>query len=98
MNMFLMLKSKMNAASKQPIVQSNYAHTAVLYRKKKNMAKYGCIVCRYIYDPVAGDARQYVHAGTVFQELPEDWCCPECGAGSENFKRLEKGRPGQVSD
>ncbi len=49
------------------------------------MQKYICDVCGYIYDPEAGDPGAGVAAGTSFDDLPEDWTCPECGVGTDQF-------------
>ena len=44
--------------------------------------------CGYIYNPKKGDKKKDVSKGTEFKELPEDWCCPCCGAGKKFFKSL----------
>lgn len=49
------------------------------------MEKYRCEVCGYVYDPVLGDPNRGVRPDSPFKELPEEWCCPVCGAGKENF-------------
>lgn len=49
------------------------------------MQKYICNVCGYIYDPEAGDTDHNVPAGTTFEQLPEGWTCPVCGADKSNF-------------
>ena len=49
------------------------------------MKKYVCQVCGYIYDPTEGDPDNGVAAGTAFETIPEDWVCPMCGAGKEDF-------------
>ncbi|MDD4953177.1 MAG: rubredoxin [Desulfovibrionaceae bacterium] len=49
------------------------------------MKKYVCDVCGYIYDPAAGDPESGVPAGTKFEDLPEDWVCPVCGADKGSF-------------
>jgi rubredoxin len=51
-------------------------------------AKYQCNICGYIYDPAEGDPTQSVEPGTPFEQLPDDWTCPECGAGKEEFTKL----------
>lgn len=51
-------------------------------------AKYQCNICGYVYDPAAGDSSQSVEPGTPFERLPDDWTCPECGAGKEEFTML----------
>jgi len=48
--------------------------------KEKMMEKYRCIVCGYIYDPAEND-------NVSFEDLPEDWVCPECGAGKDQFEK-----------
>lgn len=52
------------------------------------MDKYVCTVCGYVYDPEKGDATQGVATGTAFENLPEDWVCPECGVGKDQFERM----------
>ncbi len=49
------------------------------------MQKYVCQVCGYIYDPVSGDTEGGIPAGTPFEELPDDWSCPVCGASKSEF-------------
>jgi len=55
----------------------------------KDMKKYKCIMCGYIYDPSAGDPDNGVKAGTAFEDLPDDWVCPDCGAGKDQFEPVE---------
>ncbi len=49
------------------------------------MKKYTCQVCGYVYDPEAGDPDSGVAPGTAFENLPESWSCPICGATKDNF-------------
>ena len=49
------------------------------------MQKYVCDVCGYIYDPEVGDPDNGVAAGTAFADIPEDWVCPLCGVGKDQF-------------
>ena len=53
------------------------------------MKKYICNVCGYIYDPAAGDHDSCVAPGTAFEDIPEDWVCPLCGVGKEDFSPVE---------
>ncbi|OGJ92297.1 MAG: rubredoxin [Candidatus Raymondbacteria bacterium RifOxyA12_full_50_37] len=53
------------------------------------MKKFKCTVCGYIYDPVKGDPDNNVPAGTPFSAVPEDWTCPECGVGKEDFEEID---------
>ena len=52
------------------------------------MDKYECLLCGYVYDPEAGDADSGIEPGVSFEDLPEDWVCPLCGAGKDQFKKL----------
>ena len=49
--------------------------------------KYVCALCGYVYDAVVGDPDNGIDAGTDFEDLPEDWTCPLCGATKEDFER-----------
>jgi rubredoxin len=49
------------------------------------MGKYVCGICGYVYDPAVGDPDAGVAAGVPFEELPEDWVCPLCGAAKDEF-------------
>lgn len=51
------------------------------------MQKWVCIICGYIYDPAVGDPDNGVAAGTTFEDIPNDWVCPICGAGKEEFEK-----------
>jgi len=53
------------------------------------MAKYECTVCGYTYDPEAGDPDGGIKPGTPFEELPDDWVCPVCGASKDQFEKVE---------
>ncbi len=50
-----------------------------------------CENCGYIYDPAEGDPDTGIKPGTTFEELPEDWVCPVCGASKKHFKTLARG-------
>ncbi len=52
------------------------------------MQKWECTVCGWIYDPAKGDPSQGIKPGTAFEDLPEDWVCPECGAPKDMFQPL----------
>lgn len=54
------------------------------------MKKYTCAVCGYIYDPAIGDPENNIASGTLFEDLPDDWVCPLCGAGKDFFDELEE--------
>ena len=49
------------------------------------MKKYKCSVCGYVYDPAKGDASSGIATRTAFEDIPEEWLCPVCGAGKDAF-------------
>jgi rubredoxin len=51
------------------------------------MDKYVCSVCGYVYNPAEGDPDNGIKPGTAFEDLPEDWECPECGAAKDDFEK-----------
>ncbi len=50
------------------------------------MKQYKCQICGYIYDPKEGDPASGVEPGTAFEDLPDDWTCPICGATKDQFE------------
>ena len=66
--------------------------TAPSYIEKKKevikMDKYECSVCGYIYDPELGDPDGGIAPGTPFEDIPDDWVCPVCGAAKSEFERM----------
>ena len=57
---------------------------------KAKMAKYECTVCGYIYDPELGDPDGGIKPGTPFEDIPDDWVCPVCGASKDQFEKMEE--------
>ncbi|OMH41081.1 rubredoxin [Desulfurobacterium indicum] len=49
------------------------------------MKKYICSVCGYVYNPEKGDPSNGVSSNTPFEELPDNWVCPVCGAPKNAF-------------
>jgi flavin reductase (DIM6/NTAB) family NADH-FMN oxidoreductase RutF/rubredoxin len=76
-----------------PKTAATYIETKPQLRQKeegvRSMKKYKCLICGYIYDPAIGDPDNGVEAGTAFEDLPDDWVCPECGATKDNFEPVE---------
>lgn len=50
-------------------------------------ARYVCSICGYIYDPVKGDPDNGVTPGTRFEDVPDAWTCPICGAAKSLFEK-----------
>ena len=67
-----------------------YVDPELLKKEKEDtaggMQKYRCLVCGHIYDPAEGDADSGIAPGTPFEELPDDWACPSCGASKDMFE------------
>jgi rubredoxin len=51
------------------------------------MDQYVCSVCGYVYDPADGDPDNGVAPGTSFDDVPNDWVCPVCGADKDMFEK-----------
>ena len=56
-------------------------------KEVKKMDRYVCKICGYVYDPEKGDPDNGISAGTKFEDLPEDWVCPLCGAQKKDFEK-----------
>ena len=54
------------------------------------MILHACMLCDYAYDTFVGDPSQNIPAGTPFEDLPEDWTCPKCGAPKAQFYEEEQ--------
>ena len=53
------------------------------------MNKWDCIDCSYIYDTDKGDPDYGVEPNTKFEDVPDDWVCPVCGANKNQFKKIK---------
>ena len=61
----------------------------VKLRPQEEKVKYICNLCGYVYDPEEGDPSSGIAPGTSFEDLPEDWICPVCGVGKDEFSPAE---------
>lgn len=52
------------------------------------MDLYQCEGCEYVYDSTKGDSTQNIEPGTPFEDLPDDWICPDCGLGKDYFHKI----------
>ena len=52
------------------------------------MEKWECTACGYVYDPEIGDPDNGINPGTSFDDLPENWVCPQCGVGKSFFQKI----------
>ena len=53
------------------------------------MKKYICTVCQWVYDPEIGDPEQGIEPGVAFENLPDDYVCPLCSVGKDEFEVVE---------
>lgn len=53
------------------------------------MKKWECIICGFIYDEAAGLPEEGIAPGTSWNDVPDDWECPECGVGKADFEMVE---------
>ncbi|MEE9495478.1 MAG: rubredoxin [Desulfobacterales bacterium] len=51
------------------------------------MDRYVCAICGYVYDPEQGDPDSGVAVGTKWEDVPDDWECPVCGASKADFEK-----------
>ena len=76
-------KAPKNAPTYQKPVEPKEAKTDGGFKK------YECIVCNHIYDEAEGDAETGIPPGTRFDDLPDDWVCPTCGAEKADFEEMK---------
>jgi rubredoxin len=56
--------------------------------KGRSMDKWECTPCGYVYDPEKGDPDNGIAPGTGFEDLPDDWVCPDCGVDKSFFEKI----------
>ncbi|MEQ9586408.1 MAG: rubredoxin [Parvibaculaceae bacterium] len=54
------------------------------------MRKFRCLFCSHIYDEAKGDPESGVQPGTRFEDLPDEWGCPDCGASKDDYELIEE--------
>lgn len=57
--------------------------------KEITMKKWRCILCGFIYDEAEGLPEDGIAPGTLWEDIPDDWECVDCGASKENFEMEE---------
>jgi len=53
------------------------------------MKTYMCVVCAWVYDEAQGWPEDGITPGTKWEDIPEDWLCPDCGVGKSDFEMVE---------
>ena len=56
---------------------------------KQQYKKYICLVCGFVYDEEQGWPNDGIAPGTAWEDIPDDWVCPDCGASKEDFEMVE---------
>ena len=69
-------------------LRKNGLNNPCYIEKENQMDKWECTACGYVYNPVNGDPDNGIDPGTAFEDLPDDWVCPQCGVGKEFFQRI----------
>jgi len=57
--------------------------------KKGGMKRYQCNICGFVYDELVGDVAHGIVPGTRWEDIPENWACPECGVNKTDFEMVE---------
>lgn len=52
------------------------------------MKTWMCIICGWVYDEELGDPEEGIEPGTPWEDVPDNWVCPECGARKEDFEMM----------
>lgn len=77
---------KGKAPKTAPTYQDSLKETKVIEKtEEKPMKKYVCNICGYVYDPAKGDPDGGIAPGTPFEQIPDSWVCPICGAAKSDF-------------
>ena len=82
-------KTPENAPSYDAALAAGAGAGAARKGKSTKMKRYVCTVCGYVYDPENGDPDNGADPGTAFEDLPDDWVCPVCGAEKDQFEAQE---------
>jgi rubredoxin len=69
-------------------IETDYSNTKVKL-KGEVMKRFVCIVCGFVYDEAEGMPEEGIAAGTRWEDIPNDWECPECGVSKSDFEMKE---------
>lgn len=81
----LLTKVLDNGEPKKPAPPMKKMKRAIPKKTAPSLPHYVCSGCGYEYDPAEGDPDNDVKPGTLFESIPEEWICPECGEGKDQF-------------
>ncbi|APR67427.1 MAG: rubredoxin [Cycloclasticus sp.] len=77
------------AKKKIPVKKATLGKVESVSDDKGPLRKWVCITCDHIYDEALGDEAEGFPPGMRFEDIPEDWCCPDCGATKDDYTVLE---------
>lgn len=60
-----------------------------LMMEKKDFSTWMCLICGFIYDEASGLPEEGIAPGTLWEDIPMNWTCPECGARKEDFEMIK---------
>lgn len=53
------------------------------------MKKWSCLACDFVYDEAEGLPDEGIAPGTRFEDIPDEWSCPDCGLSKDDFEVVE---------
>ena len=84
-----LLAKALNCGEKQPAPAMKKMKRPFILKSAPEHARYICNGCGYEYDQDFGDPENEIDPGTAFDQLPEEWICPECGEDKSSFIKVE---------
>ena len=87
--MLPLLAKALNCGEKQPAPAMKKMKRPFILKSAPEHARYICNGCGYEYDQDFGDPENEIDPGTAFDQLPEEWICPECGEDKSSFIKVE---------
>ena len=72
-----------------PLPEGEGVNSNVRYVNMNPDRQYMCVICGFVYDEEAGLPEEGFPPGTRWDDIPENWVCPECGAGKQDFEMVE---------
>lgn len=85
MEIMPLLATALDTGDKQPAPPMKKMKRAVPKKVAPDYPRYVCNGCGYEYDPVLGDPESDIRPGTLWEKLPDEWICPECGEEKDQF-------------
>ncbi len=82
-----LLAKALDTGEKKPAGPMKKVRRATVKKEKPDYAVMVCDGCGYEYDPMKGDPANGIAPGMLFEQLPEDWVCPECSEPKSNFEK-----------